>query len=359
MLLYLSEHAEEDIMVIMRPLPVLMIIPFMTAIASPLFGWAGSDESRQGHVLTVQGQAFVGRVGHARPQLVSFRGQVHPHDVIETQLASRVKVLLPHDILVTIGENSRLDLDQFSDEASQHAVLNCERGIIRLNAGAPTGDRMNRVTVKTPTARIDADGAYFIVWAGERVAQVSSGVGALPASSGVFNLGPEGTIVLTVDGSSITVKPGQVAIVDPEQYPRLVSQSHLPSLATVVEATELKDVPTERPAKEILAGMPPFVLPLFTPPAVISGAVVPAFSAVQGAMPSTATATPVASVTPGRAPGVAPSATASPVVLPAPNVAPSPVVTIPAAISSAGQLLNSLLGNGQANGNGQGGGRRR
>jgi hypothetical protein len=356
MLLYLGQH-DKDIMVIMPPLPVLMIIPFMTAIASPLFVWAGSDESRQGHVLTVQGQAFVGRVGHARPQLVSFRGQVHPHDVIETQLTSRVKVLLPHDILVTIGENSRLDLDQFSDGASQHAVLHCERGIIRLNAGAPTGDMMNRVTVQTPTARIDADGAYFIVWAGERVAQIGSGVGALPASSGVFNLG-QGTIVLTVDGSSITVKPGQVAIVDPEQYPRLVSQSHLPSLATVVEATELKDVPTERPAKEILAGMPPFVLPLFTPPAVISGAVVPAFSAGQGAMPSTATATPVASVTLGRASGVSPSATASPVVPPAPNVAPSTAVTVPAALSSAGQLLNSLLGNGQTNGNGQGGGRR-
>lgn len=346
-------------MVLMRLLPGFLVIPFVTAIASPFFSWAGSDESRQGHVLTVQGQAFVGRVGHARPQLMSFRGRVHPHDVIETQLASRVKVLLPHDILVTIGENSRLDLGQFSDGASQHAVLNCERGIIRLNASSPTGDTANRITVQTPTARIDSEGAYFIVWAGERVAQIGSGIGALPASSGVFNLGPEGTIVLTVNGASVTVKPGQVAIVDPEQYPRLASQSHLPSLATVVEATELKDVPTERPAKEILAGMPPFLLPLFTPPAVISGAVVPAFSAVQGAMPSAATANPVASVNSGRAPGVSPSATASPVVPPAPNVAPSTVVTVPAAISSAGQLLNLLLGTSQANGNGQGGGRRR
>ncbi|MBA2252608.1 MAG: FecR domain-containing protein [Nitrospirales bacterium] len=346
-------------MVLMRRLPIFMTIPFMTVIVSPFFGWAALDENRQGHVLTVQGQAFVGRVGDARPQLASFRGQVHPHDVIETQLASRVKVLLPHDILVTIGENSRVELAQFADGQSQHALLSCERGIVRLNVGRPAGDTANRITVQTPTGRIVSQGAYFIVWVGERVAQMGSGVGVLPASSGVFNLGPEGTILLTVEGASVTVKPGQVAIVDPEQHPRLVSQPRLPSLTTVVEATELKDVPTEKPAKEVLASILPSVPMLFTPPAVISGAAALASSVVQGALPPAATAAPVASVSPVLAPGVSPSASPSPVVSPAPSVAPSTVATVPAAISSAGQLLNSLLGNGQGNGNGNGGGRRR
>jgi hypothetical protein len=353
MLLSLGWLTKEDIMAIMRRMPVFMTISFMTVMFSPLFGWAGLDESRQGHVLTVQGQAFVGRAGNARPQLVSFRGQVHPHDVIETQLASRVKVLLPHDILVTIGENSRVELTQFSDGQSQQALLNCERGIIRLNVGPPAGDMANRVTVQTPTGRMVSQGAYFIVWAGERVAQIGSGVGALPASSGVFNLGPEGTILLTVEGASVTVKPGQVAIVDPEQHPRLVSQSRLPSLTTVVEATELKDVPTEKPVREVLAGIPPFAPMLFTPPAVISGAAALASSAGQGAIPPAATAASVGSVSPAPAPVVSPSASASPVISPAPSVAPSTVATVPAAISSAGQLLNSLLGNGH------GGGRRR
>jgi FecR protein len=348
-------------MTLMRRLPKFMIIPFATVMFSPFFGWAGLDESRQGHVLTVQGQAFVGRVGSARPQLVSFRGQVDPHDVIETQLASRVKVLLPYDILVTIGENSRVELAQFSDGEFQHALLNCERGIIRLNVGSPGGNTANRVTVQTPVGRIVSHGAYFIVWAGERVSQIGSGGGALPASSGVFNLGPEGTIVLTVEGASVTVKPGQVAIVDPEQHPRLVSQSRLPSLATVVEATELKDVPTEKPAREILAGIPPFASMLFTPPAVISGAAALASSAGQGAIPPAATAAPVAGVGPAPAPVVPPAASASPVVTPSPSVAPSTVATVPAAISSGGQLLDFLLGKGQGNGNGNGnaGGRRR
>ena len=345
-------------MALIRGLPIFMAIPFVTVLFSPLFGWAGLDESRQGQVLTVHGQAFVGRVGNARPQLVSFRGQVHPHDVIETQLASRVKVLLPHDILVTIGENSRVELAQFSDGASQHALLNCERGIIRVNVGAAAGDAANRVTVQTPTGRMLSEGAYFIVWAGERMAQIGSGVGPLPASSGLFNLGPEGTIVLTVEGASVTVKPGQVAIVDPEQHPRLVSQSRLPSLATVVEATELKDVPTEKPAKEVLASIPSIVPMLFTPPAVISGAAALAASAVQGATPPAPTAAPVASVSPSPAPVISPAASASPVIPPAPSVAPSTVATVPAAISSAGQLLNSLVENAQGNGHGNGGGRR-
>lgn len=345
-------------MALIRSLSIFLTIPFVTVMFSPLFGWAGLDESRQGHVLTVQGQAFVGRVGNARPQLVSFHGQVHPHDAIETQLASRVKVLLPHDILVTIRENSRVELAQFSDGESQHALLNCERGIIRLNVGSSAGATVNRVTVQTPTGRIVSQGAYFIVWAGERVAQIGSGVGSLPASSGVFNLGPEGTISLTVDGASVSVKPGQVAIVDPEQHPRLVSQSRLPSLTTVVEATELKDVPDEKPAKEVLASIPPLAPMLFTPPAVISGAAALA-SSVQSAIPSAAIAAPLANVSPTPAPVVSPSASVSPVVSPAPSVAPSTAATVPAAISSAGQLLNSLLGNGQGNGQGQGGGRRR
>ena len=298
-------------------------------------------------------------MGIARPQLVSFRGHVHPHDVIETQLASRVKVLLPHDILVTIGENSRVELAQFSDGELQQALVNCERGIIRLNVGPSAGNMANRVTVQTPTGRIVSQGAYFIVWAGERVAQIGSVVGALPASSGVFNLGPEGTILLTVDGASVTVKPGQVAIVDPEQHPRLVSQSRLPPLATVVEATELKDVPTEKPAKEVLASIPSFAPMLFTPPAVISGAAALGLSTMQGAIPPAATAAPGASVSPAPPPVVSPSASASPVASPASNVAPSTLVTVPAAISNAGQLLNSLLGNGQGSGNGHGGGRRR
>jgi hypothetical protein len=208
--------------------------------------------------------------------------------------------------------------------------------------------------VQTPTGRIVSQGAYFIVWAGERVAQIGSGIGALPASSGVFNLGPKGTILLTVDGASVTVKPGQVAIVDPEQHPRLVSQSRLPSLTTVVEGTELKDVPTEKPAKEVLASIAPFAPVLFTPPAVISGAAALASSAAHGTIPPAATAAPVASVSPAPASVVSPSASASPVVSPAPSAAPSTLATVPAAISNAGQLLNSLLGNGQGNGNGQG-----
>lgn len=346
-------------MVRMRRLPILMTVSFVIVIVSPLSGGAGLDEDRQGYVLTVQGHAFVGRAGHARPQLMSFRGQVHPHDVVETQLASRVKVLLPHDILVTIGENSRVELAQFSDGESQHALLNCERGIVRLNVGPSAGDMANRVTVRTPTGRIVSQGAYFIVWVGERVTQIGSGIGALPASSGVFNLGPEGTIVLTVEGASVTVKPGHVAIVDGEQRPHLVSQSRLPSLTTVVEATELKDVPIEKSAKEVLASIPPFAAMLFTPPAVISGAAALTSSAGQNATPSVAAAAPVSGVSPTLGPGVSPSASASPVVSPAPSVGPSTVATVPAALSSTGQLLNSLLGNGQGNGNGNGAGRRR
>ena len=344
-------------MALMRRLPIVMAIPFVTLIVPPLFGWAGSEESRQGYVLTVQGQAFLGRAGNARPQLVSFRGQVHPHDVIETQLASRVKVLLPHDVLVTIGENSRVELAQFSDGASQHALLNCERGIIRLNVGPPV-DRTNGITVQTPTGRIVSQGAYFIVWAGERAAQTGSGVGALPASSGVFNLGPEGAIVLTAEGASVTLRPGQAGIVDPEEHPRVVPQSRLPSLTAVVEATELKDVPTEKAAKELLPGIPPFVALWFTPPAVISGAAVVASGAAQSAIPPAATAAPVASVSPAPAPAVLPFASASP-VSPASSGSPSTAATVPAVMSGAEQLLNSLLGNGQGNGSGHGGGRRR
>ena len=333
---------------------IFMALQFATMTVCPLVGWAGGDDSRQGQVLTVQGQAFVGRVGNARPQLVSFHGQVRPHDVIETQLASRVKLLLPHDVLVTIGENSRVELSEFSDGKSRRAVLNCERGIIRINVGSPEAGPATQVTVQTPTGRMVSQGAYFIIWAAERVAQVGSGIGGLPAISGVFNLGPEGNILLAVEGASVSVKPGQVAIVDPEQHPRLVSQSRLPSLATVVEATELKDVPDEKPVKEVLASMAPFAPVLFTPPAVISGAAAAAPSAAS----PVATTAAVASVSSASAPVVSPSASTSPVVSPASSVTPSTAATVPAAISSAGQLLNSLLGNSQSNGHGNGGGRR-
>lgn len=344
-------------MAIRRRRLVFMALPFVTGLICPFAGWAGGDDSRQGQVLTVQGQAFVGRMGSARPQLVSFHGQVRPHDVIETQLASRVKLLLPHDVLVTIGENSRVELSEFPDGKSRHAVLNCERGIVRLNVGPPEAGLATQVAVQTPTGRMVSEGAYFIVWAVERVAQIGSGIGGLPAISGVFNLGPEGNIILTVEGASVSVKPGQVAIVDPERHPRLVSQSRLPSLTTVVEATELKDVPDDKPVKEVLASIVPFVPVLFTPPAVISGAAALTPSAAHSASPAVATAPAVASVNPASAPVVSPSATASPVVSPAPGVMPSTVATVPAAISSAGQLLNSLLGDGQQSGRGRRSGR--
>ncbi|WP_447984909.1 FecR domain-containing protein [Nitrospira sp. Nam74] len=351
-------------MAIAHRLLVFMTIPFITVMFFPFFGWARVDESRQGHVLTVEGQAFVARAGNARPQLVSFHGQVHPHDVIETQLASRVKVLLPQDILLTIGENSRVELAQFSIGGSQQARLICERGIIRVNVG-PLPGAANGITVQTPMGRMVSQGAYFIMWAGEQLSQIGSVVGGIPASSGVFNLGPEGSILLTVDSASVTVRPGQVAIVDAAQHPRLVSQSHLPALTTVVEATELKDVPTEKPAKEILASISSFAPMLFTPPAVISGAAAAALHAGQSAISPATAGAPVASLSPASPPTSAPApvaslpASVSPVVSPAPGLAPSTVATVPAALSSTGQLLNSLLGNGQVNGNGQGGVRRR
>lgn len=66
-----------------------------------------------GRVTAVEGRATVLRQGRFAPEAVTLQKPVFQEDIIETDVASKVRVTLTDATVISLGERSRLELKQF------------------------------------------------------------------------------------------------------------------------------------------------------------------------------------------------------------------------------------------------------
>lgn len=151
-----------------------------------------------GAITSVQGKVMMDHPDPAAPFQATTKESLQQNDVIQTHEQGRTKVLLEGGNLLTLGENSRVELlDHRHDPAQAQAAttVRLTQGSLRAMVGSAHTAGAT-FEVQTPTSRVVARGGTLVVWAD----------GTL---SGAANIGRTGTVEFIADGQTSRLEPGQ------------------------------------------------------------------------------------------------------------------------------------------------------
>ena len=294
---------------------LMLLTPLLVWGASA--GWADERGSRLsmssiGLFTAIQGNVFTARAGLLHPLAAGLHQAVFVRDVIETQPRSRAKALLQDDTLLTIGDDSRVEITAFSHKTEQdqrRLVIRLVRGQARVLVGRAFGGTGSIVELQTPTALVASREGYFVVDInaadkGGGMAEMLSAKTGTEGVTTVLNLGGAGTVNFRSGGSSVVLDPGQRSMAQPRGTPTqpalvlIAADRSNAAIAKMLQVTDLKDQLLPEAARQsLLANGGEAVSPsaskpkpgpqgpqepavgssasqalLVTPPAVISGA---------------------------------------------------------------------------------------
>ena len=163
---------------------------------------AGLQEATAGEigVITfVQGSVTLTHL-HAPAAPAKFRDDVQFHDIIETQHESRTKALFQDDSMLTVGEQSRIEITEYvfnPHESMRSVIINLVGGKVRALVGKVFAESGSRFEIHTPTAVAAARGTYFVVWLNHK------------RRTGVGNIGEHGRVEFTSRGVTVVLQPGE------------------------------------------------------------------------------------------------------------------------------------------------------
>jgi FecR protein len=157
-----------------------------------------------GQVTALEGKVTVLRQGKFTPEPLTLQKPVFQEDIIETDRASKVRITLVDATVISLGEQSRLELKQFSHDASQQTRsgrLAIAWGFFRAILKEMTSS--STVEVITPTAVAAIRGTDLM---GEVTAD-STAIVVLEGTVAISNIRPmfRGLSTLT-PGMGTTVK---------------------------------------------------------------------------------------------------------------------------------------------------------
>jgi ferric-dicitrate binding protein FerR (iron transport regulator) len=165
------------------------------------------DGGSIGQVTGLEGKVTVLPQGKFAPELLTLRRPVFREDIIETDRAAKVRITLTDATVISLGELSRLELKEFSQETRQQTragrfamTLGVFRAILKEMMPPSTFE------VTTPTAIAAIRGTELM---GE-VSPNSTAIVVLDGSVGVSNIRPNvpEQVVLS-PGMGTTVTSGQ------------------------------------------------------------------------------------------------------------------------------------------------------
>ncbi len=214
-------------------------------LALPSFLSAATDlQQGIGVVTAVQGDVTVDHSDPSGPVAVKLQDDVLFKDVIITQKESRTKALLDNESLITVGENSRVEITEHlydPKENKRSVVVKLVEGKLRALVGKVFSQAGNRFEIHTSSAVAAARGTYFVVW--------SEG-----GRSGVVNIGNSGRVDFSAGGQTVSIAPAQFSMAPQGAAPAPPTPAASPNapavVASVVQATMIPDSPkTESPGQ--------------------------------------------------------------------------------------------------------------
>src|SRR5207245_9321592 len=124
--------------------------------------------------MSIIGKVTVAHVGQPVAVPVKLREDVYFKDVIETQASSRAKALFQDDSILTVGENSRVEVNEFIYDPANNqrsTILRLFQGKARALVGKLFAGRGSTLELRTPTAVATARGSDVVLWLGEGACQ--------------------------------------------------------------------------------------------------------------------------------------------------------------------------------------------
>jgi hypothetical protein len=229
---------------------------------------AAENDDSVGVVVAVQGTVTIQPATMTPPMRVRQFDEVGPLSILNSQSSSRCKVLYTDDSLVTLGENSRLEITEQTYQAGsdQRAfVAHLIRGAVRaLVARSFEGDN-STYEIHAGTSVATARGTYFVIWLnGEQTTdnrkpgsrfQYDEGGFDTEGASGVANIGRNGNVAFTSGGATVLVLPGQFSIALPGAIPSMPAsiQTQIAPVASAISGTSLPDLPRRESPREAFA----------------------------------------------------------------------------------------------------------
>jgi hypothetical protein len=188
--------------------------------------------------------------------------EIGPLSILDSQGGSRCKILYADDSLLTLGDNSRLEVTEqsYRTGSDQRAfVAHLTRGSVRaLVARQFEGDN-STFQIDAGTSAVTARGTYFVTWvngkppAGKRPPD-EEGM-EMEGASGVANIGRTGVVAFTSGGATVLVLPGQFSIALPGAPPSMPTsiQTNIVPVGSAISGTVLPDAPKKESPREALA----------------------------------------------------------------------------------------------------------
>jgi hypothetical protein len=162
---------------------------------------------------------------------VKLHDEVIFKDVIQTQRDSRTKAFFQDDSILTVGENSRIEINEYiykPEDNVRKAVVTLLEGQVRALVSKVFKANGSRFEVHTPSAVAAARGTYFTVWAEN-------------GQSGIINIGETGRVDFTSGGTTVAVDPGYFSVASNGQAPSAPVKHHF---------GEDRHVATTKPAED-------------------------------------------------------------------------------------------------------------
>lgn len=255
-------------------------------LAAAAAGWAQQGSDAVGRVIVVRGAVTVTRAGASAPAQPAAKQALFAHDRIETGKQSTVKALFRDDSLLTVGEQTRLELADYvydADRRIRRVTLVLAHGVVRALVGQAFADPASVFSIQAGSATAVAHATYFVVWIDQE-------------GTGVVNIGTAGPVQFSAGGQTVMVKPGHFSVAPVGQAPRIsqpATDTAPASVGRAVVATDVKEdvgstinqladqtieeelpscPPGSPPGGICPRKPPPTGLPPATPPAVTSGA---------------------------------------------------------------------------------------
>ena len=200
--------------------------------------WAGEPSPSTGKgigaITSVQGKVLMDHPDPAAPFPASTKEGLQQNDVLQTHEQGRTKVLLDGGNLLTLGENSRVELlDHRHDPARSQSVttVRLTQGSLRAMVGSAHTTAGATFEVQTPTSRVVAHGGTLVVWTDGEL-------------SGAANIGTTGTVEFTAGGRTARLGPGEFTHAakgaPPASVALLAAGAH-PRMQDAIGATTFKE----------------------------------------------------------------------------------------------------------------------
>ena len=223
---------------------------------------AAEDAEPAGIVLAVQGTVTMQPATMTPPVPLRQFDEVGPLSILDSQSGSRCKVLFADESLITLGDNSRLEVtEQSYTRGGDHRafVAHLLRGSVRALVTRQFEGDNSTFQIDAGTSVAAARGTYFVTWvngkpaAGKRPIEEESL--EMEGATGVANIGRTGNVAFTSGGATVLVLPGQFSIALPGGFPSTPTsiQTNIVPVASAIAGTVLPDAPKKESPREALA----------------------------------------------------------------------------------------------------------